>query len=427
MRNFLQISTLIGVTAFAISCERPGTSKQTGHIEDGANDANPAHLAEVVPEYEASDSLIVSQQLLMKADKSEFLSDVLKGFSLHVYASDLSDASFTKITANLRSTMEKDMTPEEVDATLKKVKLFRSEKETAAEVTSWATEIWARDWAPITGKDSQGELHYFDFNYYSKRKYEDAAPSAFYHSLKEQQAGSVYQSLPVYNEGGNFMVGGNGHCMLSDLPLEKNRKQVVATDVVLDNGQIKDMLKRRLGCKRASIFPSMPYEKTKHIDLWAKFVSNDTVFVGVLNWDQENEVQSEHRSRFAEMKRFLDDRAREIRQMGYKVVDVPMPTPLFISKKRAIVRSYLNSLLMVRVVSGSAEEKVAYVPRYETPKVPNFPLISKYPGSSATRQLELRTRKLYEGAGYRVMYVPADDLISQGGAIHCVTMQVPKK
>ena len=62
-------------------------------------------------------------------------------------------------------------------------------------------------------------------------------------------------------------------------------------------------------------------------------------------------------------------------------------------------RSYTNSLL----VNGTA-----FVPQYATDPV-HGP----------------RVEAIYQDLGFKVVWVPSDSLIRDGGAVHCVTMQVP--
>lgn len=68
--------------------------------------------------------------------------------------------------------------------------------------------------------------------------------------------------------------------------------------------------------------------------------------------------QSWQRSRVREVQSYLEARASEIAAMGYEVIRIPMPAPVFTAKGKSMFRSYSNSLLV---------NETAMVPRYLTP------------------------------------------------------------
>jgi agmatine/peptidylarginine deiminase len=75
-----------------------------------------------------------------------------------------------------------------------------------------------------------------------------------------------------------------------------------------------------------------------------------------------------------------------------------------------VFRSYTNSLLL----NGTA-----LIPRYIRS------ISGSYPDQSLQDSYEAEVRAIYESLGYKVVFIPSDGMIDNGGAVHCVTMQVP--
>jgi agmatine/peptidylarginine deiminase len=85
-----------------------------------------------------------------------------------------------------------------------------------------------------------------------------------------------------------------------------------------------------------------------------------------------------------------------------------MPLPY-----RNTFRTYVNSLL----VNGTA-----VVPRYSRYRW-NY---DSDPNATLTKLFESKVTTIYKELGYRVRFVNADDLIFNGGAFHCIAVQIPK-
>ncbi|NRA65625.1 MAG: agmatine deiminase family protein [Pseudobacteriovorax sp.] len=119
---------------------------------------------------------------------------------------------------------------------------------------------------------------------------------------------------------------------------------------------------------------------------------------------------SSNRALALQVQKYLNDRADEIAALGFDVVRVPMPSP--IAGRLVVMRSYTNSLL----ANGTA-----IVPRYVKPALG----LGTYQDLELIEAYEADVTLAYEAAGYRVVFVNSDQLIAAGGAVHCVTMQLP--
>jgi agmatine/peptidylarginine deiminase len=166
----------------------------------------------------------------------------------------------------------------------------------------------------------------------------------------------------------------------------------------MDDHAIDAQYRALAGCKRTRIFPRMPSEGTGHIDMWAKFLNNNTVLVNQLE-PATAQTDSSFSDNLQAIHAYLEARVADLQAMGLTVVRIPMPLPL-----AGMTRSYTNSLLL----NGTA-----LVPVYRNP-APDQDLFGDY---------ERRVKAAYEAAGFKFVPILSDSMIAQGGAVHCVTMQ----
>jgi agmatine/peptidylarginine deiminase len=260
--------------------------------------------------------------------------------------------------------------------------------------------VWARDWSPLGAVTTNNELRLLDFNYYPRRQADDATSRSF-----AGLTGIPRVSVPVYNEGGNFMNNMRGECMMTTRVTDANEDVFKPGDMVLDAEDIKQYYGEFAGCAKTFIFPRMPTEGTGHIDMWGKFMNDDTVIVGQISDETLSYASSSNRSLALRIQEFLDARAADITDLGYNVVRVPMPVPT-----AGVFRSYTNSLLL----NGTA-----IIPQYISARG------SSYADQKLLKSYEAEVRYVYESLGYKVVFIPSDGMIATGGAVHCVTMQVP--
>ena len=222
---------------------------------------------------------------------------------------------------------------------------------------------------------------------------------------------------------------------------ENDRK---TDDIILDESGVTEYYKKGAGCTKVTIFPRMPYEGTGHIDMWAKFLDNDTVMVNELRQEivDLEWYTDEERGKVKEIQAYLEARSSDIRNLGFKLIRIPMPAPVFsyyaytdATQKKLVqypdvFRSYTNSI----TVNGTA-----VTPRYQAidangglfdaatnVRIGSMPIKEAYPDAALVQSYEDEARAAYESLGYRMNFVTVDNLISIGGAVHCVTMQIAK-
>ncbi len=402
MKLFKMIVMGISSGIFLAACSQHSNSKIDGHYEESSQEkmAGFENKQVVPPEYEKSQGVIVSLPALKEFNKEAMVADFLSSGIEKVWIATPS---------SFRGTLQ--------NAEFKRLRALAGQNITkislVSQKVSGPVSVWARDWSPLSAKAADADgLHLLDFNYYPERQSDDSAGRSLLNLLPLERV-----SVPVYNEGGNFMTNRNGHCMMTTRVTDANEEAYFAEDMVLDAEQIKDYYKNFAGCKTVEIFPRIPYEGTGHIDMWAKFLNDDTIIVNELRPEilALTNYTVDALAKVKNLQRYLDLRARDIANLGFKVIRTPMPAPIFNDNFGDVFRSYTNSLTM----NGKV-----WIPRYTSPAFSQHAVQGKYPDAALIDRYETEIVRVYSDLGYEVHWVASDDIIPYGGAIHCITMQV---
>jgi len=378
-------------------------SRVSGHFEDSDAAALEPYRAGqvVVPEYQPSASVLVSSQMLVEHRQERMMQQLL-GAGIddlwitvpHGYTAKDEQEDFQ----DLYELLQKDRS---------KIKLLEQPK-------PGRQREWSRDYGPWMAKTADGSLRLLEFNYYPSRESDDSVPAALAKGLNVERL-----SLPIYIEGGNFMNNDRGTCLMTDKVLEVNAEKRVEGDLILSREEIVAYFKDYAGCKDVMIFPSMPYEGTRHLDLWAKFVDDRTILISELS----DEVlalpgySEDDRVRAREVRDFLNSRAAELKDKGFDIIRLPMPAPNFAADGYNLFRSYTNSLLL----NGHV-----FLPRYIRPANEADSVDGEYVDFPYVKAYEEQVERIHRDLGFTVHWITSDSMIAKGGAVHCTTMQIAR-
>ena len=328
---------------------------------------------------------------------------------------------------------------------------------------------WARDWAPIAAVTSDKKSVLLDFNYYNERPTDDYTPTL----IAQETKGFTRLSVPMYLEGGNLLTTSDGTCLTTERTVEANNvtpKSYIVDDqgavvgeegsapvlsgqkiiqgfryfdrygtprirtdeIILSRADIETALKEAAGCSRVVIFTKLPYESTGHVDMWAKTLTDKIILVSAMDPKALSSLSDKKlKSIASEMGDFLNQRAKDLSDLGFEVVRIPMPLPHvkngpFAEKDREEYgfRSYTNSLLL-----STKKGRFILLPHYEKGLVTNTRAINdehfSYPDQDRLKDIETEVNAIYSKLGFTVVSLNADQLVAYGGAIHCATMQLP--
>ncbi len=250
--------------------------------------------------------------------------------------------------------------------------------------------VWLRDYAGIVGKERAGDVFFVNTSY-REGAFDDHKAS--YLIAAHSKMG--VRALPYDLAGGNFQTDGK-RCFLAD----DGSTSVTQASFI-------DSLRSNLGCEETVFFSNPAHE---HIDMWAKVINRETVFVGQVlpeTIQVTRAVDPLYETQARNLQTTLDRAAAQFRPYFAKIVRVPMP---FLSPQ--LFASYLNGILV---------NNTALVPRYEAPMVGALPYVDQ----KLLATYEKKVEAAYQSAGYRVVFLRADKLIKDGGAWHCATTSIP--
>lgn len=129
---------------------------------------------------------------------------------------------------------------------------------------------WIRDYGPLQIKNTDGRVALLDFDCFDQTK-----PS---HDLVPKQLGKEFMHavdyVPISLEGGNLLSNGVGLCLTTNKVLEQNRKRGHSRRAVTK------AIRQQVGAVQLIYLEPLQGEPTQHIDMFATFVSADTLVLG---------------------------------------------------------------------------------------------------------------------------------------------------
>lgn len=234
--------------------------------------------------------------------------------------------------------------------------------------------IWIRDYGPWFMWQQDNTQGIVDFIYNRPRPLDDTIPWR----IGQAWTIPVYGS-PCEHPGGNFMVDGLGTGFASNLIYQENPSMTPA--------QIESLMLSYNGLEQFIVLPRINIEYTGHIDLWTKILNDTLVMVGEYAPGHPNHD-------------ILNDNADSISRcknregFPYRIARIPLPWSLSDAPP-----SYLNSLI-----------------------VNNKVLVPLYNQLEDDTALFIYQQLLPD---HEIIGINCTAISTWGGAIHCITMQVP--
>ncbi len=362
----------------------------------------------LIPEYEPVQGLIVSEHLASFGNGHQLLSTLLgAGAEIWMLNQD----------QNILNQTRSQLT-ERFGVKAEDLNLLKS-------IPIETQSVWARDWAPLFSYSSSGGYGLVDYQYYADRPIDDAVPAKLASFLRGSglSRGQTLQNLPidVEIEGGNVMCTAT-NCFVSREVLKRLEERGETPNAAAIKAELEKYFSQTFW-----IVPRLPFESTGHIDIWAKFLNDKTVIIGEISEESLAAVPDDQKETYRQVRLFLEEQATGMTADGQPASDslaavlkrvhpeitiqrLPMPTP-GIYRGVETFRTYTNSVLY---------NGIAIVPQYlrGNRAVPSE--------RELTTLHEREVEKIYKQAGYQVVWIRADNLIRDGGAWHCVVMQIPR-
>jgi agmatine deiminase len=260
--------------------------------------------------------------------------------------------------------------------------------------------IWIRDYGAHTVyKNDVEDIYLVDWVYNRPRPNDNAMPDA--HGLKK--------NIPVYNTsqspsdlvntGGNWMVDGAGTAFASALILEENEPGNPYGVSAKTEAQVDQIVEDFMGINRYIKMEVLPYDDIHHIDMHMKLLDEETLLVGAFPEGISDGPQIEANLQYV-LSNYMS-----VYGTPYKVIRIPMPPNAAGTAYpgapfgNGYYRTYANNVFV---------NKTVIVPSYR-------------------EEYDTVAQRILSEAlpGYIIKYIDVDNsganLISNGGAIHCIT------
>ncbi|OGR42957.1 MAG: hypothetical protein A2X35_04315 [Elusimicrobia bacterium GWA2_61_42] len=237
---------------------------------------------------------------------------------------------------------------------------------------------WTRDFLPEVVVDEAGKARMVQFSYYAERPQSEAFSAELAKGF-----GLTLEKSKVKLEFGNFMADEQGRVFMTDKVIRDNKDW---TKAALE----KEILSKLRGTKMIWM-PVIPGESTGHLDIYVKYFGNGAVLVS----DSLN----------PKAKKAMDEGAARLTAAGLRVTRVPNAD---IPGEEAVrIYSYTNSLRVNNTI---------FLPTYYA---------KAYAYTQPLKARDEAAAAAYEALGFKVVKVPAFDAIQFGGAVHCITREIP--
>lgn len=241
-------------------------------------------------------------------------------------------------------------------------------------------DIWVRDYGPVIGRDAQGQRVCLKFIYDPLPSYPQDQDDTM--ALRwTAQAGMPTRRLDLHLEGGNIWSDGQGTVIVSVHAFHANP------------GLTVERLQAALGAEKLIVTPRLECEETGHVDLLVKLADARTVLLsrasGFLNVDNLRRAR-----------RVFETQTNAAGER-YRIFDLPTP-PLYLNWFcYPVWRSYTNAL----TVNGRV-----LVPVY------------------GLRE-DAEALAVYRAAipDYTIFPIDCSASANGGGAVHCLTKEIPKR
>lgn len=257
-------------------------------------------------------------------------------------------------------------------------------------------DVWFRDNGPLfvvgaPGSQHEGQVAATDWRFNAwGRKYapwddDDRAAAALTDHL-----GMKRFTVPIVMEGGALEINGRGVCLTTrSCLLEPNRNPELTPD------QLEAYLRDNLGVIEVVWLPGgLEGDHTDgHIDTIVRFTDDDTIVCAV-----EEDAGDPNQAAMAENLRLLKG-LRKPDGSSYRVIELPLPAKRIELEGERVPPTYANFYV------GNG-----------------FVVVPTYDDVNDERALAI-LRPLFPGR--QVIGLPAENLITGGGAFHCVTQQRP--
>lgn len=282
--------------------------------------------------------------------------------------------------------------------------------------------IWYRDCGPICFYYGEGDtVGQLDFEYYPGRALDDSLPVYI-----ERQFGIPNYTTMIEWEGGNCLVDGTGMVLSSDAIYSNNQDTYgqLTWDGVNPNtitytqkpslspARVKDSLRALIGPRATYILPAFHYDGgTGHVDLYADMIDENEFVFSIMPEQYSNWYD------YGVGQRNMDSLCSYQSYFGRNYYSTSIPFPGTNNGGNFSSQSQYNSSYTRTYSNHTFVNNLIIQPCFSATDADHMPT------AAWDRANIEKLKKAYPG--YTIYCVDVRTFDGSGGAIHCITKQIP--
>lgn len=270
--------------------------------------------------------------------------------------------------------------------------------------------FWARDFGPYGAYDNSNDsLFFINAQYYPWRPMDNDYPE-----LLVSNKGYKFYSSQLETEGGNIIADGKGSAFLGDV-VYWNNADSVGPGLILKEKWSTDRTRAEItkafNLKNRYILNSLNCDGgTGHLDIYLKLIDDETFIITKFP-DKYNSVNFPDYALITNNRKAISE-LKSAYNTPYKFLELPLPTDDNGTQNRVRCETFQQDAR--GFINGLIVNKSFIFPSYS----------NDIDGNSQQTQEVVELLKSYL-PGYRIVPIDSRVLSPLGGAIHCITMQIP--
>ncbi len=270
-------------------------------------------------------------------------------------------------------------------------------------IVALGDDWWTRDYGPMAfyyGKDDS--IGFTDMKYYSGRNNDNKFPQQL-----ATKMGYKNYVTSLNSEGGNLMTDGFGTMFYSTMVDTQNTIDPNHTPL-WSIPQMRDTISNVLACPKLVSLKSLECDGgTGHIDMYVKLLDEQTILIGTYN----DEITASDKKIIDANKKYLDT-LKSTYNRPYRIISIEMPTD-----DDGIYSNTTCDMLdqdARTFINGITVNKSFIYPSYYNGLTGN---------AAQNNKMNAFLKQIMPG--YKIIPIDSRIITPGGGAIHCITMQIP--
>ncbi len=270
--------------------------------------------------------------------------------------------------------------------------------------------FWMRDFGPYGIYYGEGDtLGFINAQYYPGRIIDNSFPEYYANII-----GKKLWNTDVETEGGNFITDGHNQIFYSSVIYGNNSDAYgmgYQPKTPMTSAEVDAKMKQYFAAERSTILQQLYCDGgTGHVDLYLKMIDDETFIIA--NFPNEFKTPLFQDYYLIENNRTTLSALNTFAGNGYRFVNIPVPTldngtygTINCKNFNSDARNYINGLTVNKTFL--------------------MPIYSNDTSGNKAGDLEAIEYMKKEMNGYKIYPIDVRALSPLGGAIHCVTMQIP--